>query len=530
MNNELTKNLIQRVCIGDIFRRRAATSPNKTALVENRGDTQLALTYKELNAKLNGFVNMVRGLGLKKGDRIALIGPNSIEYVISLYGCAKGGFVAVPVNPGLSHDGIAYILKHAEVKALIVDDVLSPLVRKAVETVPDLKTFLSFSVTNEPIQQPFQDFNKLMVGQPDQEIEDVIIWDRDLFQILYTSGTTAEPKGVTISHLAVFILSLTNPIEQDWHRGAVVISILPVFHCAQQTFNLSCFHIGGKLVLFRAFDPTEALQAIEREKIQILFCLPAMYRAMLDSPAIKEVSLSSVRNCVYAMTPMDRRTLEEGIKVFDADFMLGTGQTECFPSTNTFRSEWQLEKQGNYWGESALTVDTAIMDNDGNLLAPGTVGEIVWRGPGVMEKYLKNPEATELSREHAWHHSGDLGYFDEDGLLAFVDRKKDIIKTGGENVPSIKVERVILDHPDVGSVAVVGIPHKRWIEAVTAFVVLKPGSTITEEDIISKCKENLGGFEVPKKVVLVDELPKTTTGKLEKYKLRSKFNTIYEDS
>jgi long-chain acyl-CoA synthetase len=228
------------------------------------------------------------------------------------------------------------------------------------------------------------------------------------------------------------------------------------------------------------------------------------------------------------MTPMDQRTLEESIKTFNADFMLVTGQTECFPTTNVFHSEWQLKKHGNYWGESTLAVDTAVMDDEGNFLPPETEGEIVWRGPGVMKMYLKNDKDTNISRKYAWHHSGDLGYFDKDGLLVFVDRKKDIIKSGGENVASIKVERIILDHPEVKAVAVIGLPHDKWIEAITAFVVPVKNSNLTENDILLLCKEHLGNFEIPKKVVFLDELPKTTTGKLEKYKIRTQFGELYK--
>lgn len=528
MKTELSKNLVQRVALGDIFRRRAATSPDNIAVVETRGDTNIEISYCEFNKKINNFVYMARSLGIKKGDRIALLGPNSIEYLICLYGCAKGGFVALPINPGLSPEGIAYIINHAEANVLICDSDLCSLVLDVKQLVPALKTLISFSIFGDSITAPFQDFNKLMEGQSDEEVQDIIIQDRDIFEILYTSGTTADPKGVMISHLSVFILSLTNPIELDWQRNTVLLSTLPVFHCAQQTFNTSAFHLGGKVVVFRSFDAAAVLQAIEREKIQVLFCLPAMYRAMLDCPDSGQTKFASVRKCIYAMTPMDRRTLEDSIKLFDADFMLCTGQTECFPSTNTFRSEWQLKKEGNYWGESALTVDTAIMDDAGNILPKGGVGEIVWRGPGVMEMYLKNESATKDSKAFAWHHSGDLGYFDDDGLLVFVDRKKDMIKTGGENVPSIKVERVILNHPAVEAVAAVGLPHEKWIEAITAFVLPVKGSDLTEDAILSLCREKLGGFEIPKKVVMVGDLPKTTTGKLEKYKIRQSYATLYK--
>jgi len=527
MISDLERNLVERVAIGDIFRRRALAMPDKEAVVEKRGDKYLRLTYSELNAHLNRFVHAVRGLGLKKGDRIGLLGPNSMEYLISLYGCAKGGFVAVPINPRLSPKDVSYILEHAEVEALFVDDVLLPLTDAIRDKVPMLKYFIKLSTMNEPTTDPYIDFHDFLDGCPDIEIEDIIIDDRDVFEILYTSGTTASPKGVMVTHLSVFIMSLTNLVELKLFREHVGTTLMPLFHCAQQTFTTSYLHAGGKTVIFREFDPGFMLETIQREKVGFIFALPAMFRAMLEHPSLKDFDLSSVERCLYAMTPMGHGTLKKAIETFGADFMLGTGQTEFFPSTNTFRPEWQLKKEGNYWGESALTVDTAVMDDEGNILPNGQVGEIVWRGPAVMKGYLKNEEATEEAWKFGWHHSGDLGYFDEDGLLVFVDRKKDMIKTGGENVPSIKVERVILKDPRVEEVAVIGLPHEQWIEAVTAFVKPVKNSKIKEEEIVELCKSELGGFEIPKKVVFLDELPKTATGKLQKHILRREFSNLY---
>ncbi len=529
MDNDIRDNLIQRVAVGDIFRRRAAISGDQTAVAQLRGDNKIGLTYKELNGRLNQFVRGMREKGFQKGDRIALLCLNSIEFLIAVYGCAKGGFVAVPVNPGLSPKQITYILDHAEAGALIADDQLAPLADQAVESLSGIKQKIALPVTDTAFPDTYTDFNDLLHGQSEDEVEDVVINDRDTFEILYTSGTTADPKGVMVSHLSVFIMSLTNAIEFDLPRKIHHLNLLPLFHCAQQTFTTTCLHVGGQVVLMRAFEPGAMLKTIEEEKIQVLFCLPAMYRALLDHPRIKETDLSTVKKCIYAMTPMDQRTLSEGINVFGADFLLGTGQTECFPSTNTFRPEWQLEKSGNFWGESALTLDTAVMDDNGNLLSKNQVGEIVWRGPAVMNGYLKNPEATETSRMHGWHHSGDLGYFDDDNLLAFVDRKKDMIKTGGENVPSIKVERAILSDPRVAGVCVVGLPHEKWIEAVTAFVEPAPGQEITEDEIMALCRNELGKFEVPKKIVFVKELPKTSTGKLKKHIIRNEYTNLYQE-
>ncbi len=527
MVSDLQKNLIERVAVGDIFRRRAAVFPEKEAVVEKRGDGFIRLTFSQLNSQLNKFVYAMREIGFKKGDRIALLGPNSVEFLISLYGCAKGGFVAVPVNPLLSPKDLIYILNHAEVKGIIVDDALAKLVDAIIEKLPLVKSFIKLPVTGEKTHERYLNFRDLLNSQKDDEIEDIIIEDRDVWEILYTSGTTAEPKGVMITNIAVFIMSLTNAIEMKLFKEHVGTTLLPLFHCAQQTLTTSYMHLGAKTVIFRSFDPTDMLEAIERERINVIFALPVMYRAMLDHPKIKDTDLSSVERCVYAMTPMGERTLKEAMEVFGAEFMLGTGQTEFFPSTNTFGPEWQLKKQGNYWGTSAVTVDTAVMDDEGNILPKEQIGEIVWRGPAVMKGYLKNEEATAEAWKYGWHHSGDLGYFDEDGLLVFVDRKKDMIKTGGENVPSIKVEKVLLNHPKVEEAAVVGLPHERWIEAVTAFV--KPSSSdVTEEELIEFCKKELAPFEVPKRIVFLDEFPKTATGKIQKHMLRDKFKDLYQ--
>lgn len=528
MDDRLQKNLIQRVAVGDIFRRRATISPKSTALIEKRGTESIITTFRQLNDQMNRFARALREIGLEQGDRVGILGLNATEYVISLYGCAKGGFVAVPINPGMNPKDIVYVLNHSKVKILVVDDILYPLVNAIKSNLAQVSHYISIPATSQPNAPGFIPFDDFIKGHLEQEIEDVIIEDRDTFEILYTSGTTSRPKGVKVSHLSVFIASLTAAIEFELSPGFVSTMVLPIFHCAQQTLSNATLHMGGTATIFREFNPVSLLDTIEKEKINLIFCLPAMYRALLDYPGTQETNLESVKKCVYAMAPMDMRTLESCIKVFDADFMLGTGQTECFPPSNVFGSEWQLKKQGNYWGKSCLTLDTAIMDDRGCILENNEVGEIVWRGPVIMESYLDNPEATEESRKFGWHHSGDLGYFDDDGQLVFVDRKKDMIKTGGENVASIKVEQTLLEDQRVESAAVIGLPHERWIEGVTAFVIPQKGIEVSEEDIIKACKQNLGRFEVPKKIVFLDELPLTSTGKIRKNVLRKQYNEIYK--
>lgn len=520
MDYELETNLIQRIAVGDIFRRRAAAAPQAMALKEQRGDKQISLTFGQLNDKLNCFASAAKKMGLEQGDRISILGLNSVEYLIALYGCAKGGFTALPVNPGISSQDIIYVVNHARARCLVLDSMLMPLIDKIKDSLKTVQHFIVIKTGDESMTGYCISFDSFLKSGSDQEVEDIIIKDRDIFEILYTSGTTGRPKGVLISHLSAYISSLSTAIEFGLGRYKPSTMLLPVFHCAQQVVTLSTLNLGGSVSIFRQFDPEQVLEILEKDQISLIFALPIMYGAMLNYPDAHKKNVQQVDKCVYAIAPMAQTMLQQGRKFFQAEFLHGTGQTECLPSTNIFRSDYFPDKQGNYWGDSNITLDTMIMDDDGNILPKGQVGEIVWRGPVVMESYLEDDGATRESRKFGWHHSGDLGLIDEDGQLLFVDRKKDMIKTGGENVASVNVERIILEDHRIEQAAVVGIPHEKWGEEVTAFVVPMEGAQITEKEIIEKCKKFLGKFEIPKKVIIQKELPVTSTGKVRKNIIR----------
>jgi long-chain acyl-CoA synthetase len=517
---DLEKNLIQRVALGDMFRRRASNTPDQIAIRDYKSEEEIVYTFRELNERINCFASATKKNGLKKGDRVAILGLNSSEYVIALYGCAKAGITAVPVNPGIAPEDIVYVLNHSEAKTIVVDSLLVPLMDKVKANLPDIQLMVCIKTGDEIVSNDYTLFNDFLAQGSSDEVADVILQDRDIFEILYTSGTTGKPKGVLITHLGVYISALSTAIEFGLRPGYSSTMMLPIFHCAQQAVTYSTLNVGGAVSIFRQFDPGKIMETMEKDRMNLTFGLPIMYRAMIGHPDSKTRNWDHLKTCVFAMAPMDQATLEGGIKVFNAEFMLGTGQTECFPPTNVFRASQLPNKQGNYWGASNLALDTGVMDEKGNLLPVGQVGEIVWRGPVVMEAYYKDDKATQESRKFGWHHSGDLGSFDEDGQLLFVDRKKDMIKTGGENVASIKVERAILEDHRVDQVAVIGMPDERWVEAVTAFVVPIAGSDLTQEDIFQLCKKNLGKFEVPKRVILSDSLPTTSTGKVRKNILR----------
>lgn len=280
--------------------------------------------------------------------------------------------------------------------------------------------------------------------------------------------------------------------------------------------------------MMRTFDPTVLLELVEREKITFIFGLPMMYRIMIDHPDIHKRDLSSLRRALYAMAPMPDKDLKRAIETFKCEFALGFGQTEMAPLTTVFKPEDQLSYPGSV-GSQIVNVQTAVMDEDGGILAPGEVGEIVYRGPHAMEGYLHDEKATSAAFRYSWFHSGDTGHFDENGILWFDDRTKDVIKTGGENVASIEVEKAIYAAEEgIMEVVVIGLPHDRWGEAITAVAIPRPGVSLDPEQVIAKTKQQIASFKAPKAVIFVDEMPRTSTGKVQKHVLRKQLHDFYQ--
>jgi len=515
-------NKIGRIAGGDIARRAGNRTPEKTAFVVPERDERV--TFSAFDRRANRAANALLDAGYEKGVRLAVVAGNSLQFLEAYFGALKAGIVPVFINPEITSDDIAYELDHSEADALLVDDALYEKTAPLLED-RDVEAVAAFEWSGADI--PVQSFRTFTEGHGETE-PDVEIEDRDLAQIMYTSGTTSRPKGVLHSHRTIHTGSLNVVANADLTRHDVMGSVMPLFHCAQLTMIKGAMHVSATTVLRRDFDPDGFLGDVEERDLSWSFLLPAMYEGLLAREDIDDRDLSSLRFCLYAMTPMGSQTLRRCIETFDADFALGSGQTEAYPPTVIYQPEWQLEKEGNYWGTGNANTDVAIMDDEGNLLPQGEVGEIVYRGPNVMEGYLKNERETERAFEYDWFHSGDMGYFDEDHLLKFVDRKKDMIKSGGENVSTQKVESVLLDNPDIAEVAVVGLPHDRWGEAVTAFVVPHSTAEANEEAIIEYSRDHLAGFETPKSVEIVDELPKTTTGKIQKFELAERKAEYYQ--
>ncbi|MGQ0843772.1 MAG: class I adenylate-forming enzyme family protein [Sporichthyaceae bacterium] len=507
-------NPIQRVNVGDSLTRAAAARPAHLAVVD--GDR--AWTYAEFDAWTNRLCHGLAERGYLRGDVLAIASGNSAEFLAVYYACAKLGVVVVPINLGWRAAEVAYVLGHSGARGMVVESHLAAAMDPALAEVP--------TVTDVFVAPGLAGLESDDSCCPTYEVH-----DRDALSYLYTSGTTSFPKGVVGSHLAIYLESMSGALDSGWNAADRFVAMMPMFHTAQlNAFCTPAVLVGATIHVHRGFDPVSLLDAIEREGITQIFGLPTMYRTMLEHPSFAGRDLSSLRRAVYAMAPMPDALIRACLDGFGCDFALLFGQTEMSPITTLFRPEHQLTHLGAV-GTPLTGVQVAIMGKDGALLPTGEQGEIVYRGPSTMTEYLRNPQATAEAFAHGWFHSGDVGRFDADGVLWFADRYKDVIKTGGENVASIDVEKAVYAaDPRIAEAVVVGLPHARWSEAITAVVVPKPGERLDPAELIVALKGLLDGYKVPKAVVVVDELPKTSTGKIQKNLVREAHAKLYDDA
>jgi acyl-CoA synthetase (AMP-forming)/AMP-acid ligase II len=559
----LQTNLIQRVNVGDLLTRSAARYPARLAVAD--GDRRL--TYAGLNALANRVAHALLGRGYRRGDALAVASGNSLEFLATYFACAKTGVVCVPVNLGWRADEVAYVLGHSGARGMLVETQLVPAMAPALDKATEVAEVVVAPGTGggggggggggeggssppaphpptevaevvvapgtggpweaRPAGRTWLTFDQLTDGA-DQAGPECSVADRDPLSYLYTSGTTSFPKGVVGSHTAVYLQSLSVALEAKFGEDDRFAALLPMFHTAQlNAFCTPAAAVGAALFLQRGFDAAGLLDLIESEHITQLFALPMMYRALLEHPGIAARDLRSLRRACYAMAPMPDAQLRRCLEVFGCDFYLLFGQTEMSPVATFFRPEHQLSHPGAV-GTPVTNVQAAIMDSGGQLLGTGQEGEIVYRGPHAFTGYLKNPEATAEAFAHGWFHSGDVGHFDGDGVLWFSDRRKDVIKTGGENVASIEVEKAVYAaDPDIAEAVVVGLPHERWTEAITAVVVPRAGARLDPRAIIDGVKERIDSYKAPKAVIVTDELPKTSTGKIQKNVVRQRYADYY---
>lgn len=515
-------NKISRDTIGDISRRSAARYRDKVAIVFR----DISLTFLALEQEICRFANLMLTLGISKGDRVALFAHNSHFYPIVFMGLAKIGGIQVPINFMLNGEEVAYIINHSGAKAFIVEDSLFPVIATVKDKLTSVRFWGFIPLQGMATPSGFFDLPAEMGRMPADE-PDIEIYPEDIAQIPYTSGTEARPKGAMLSHRALMSQYFSCIIDGEYETEDISLHALPLFHCAQlHCFLTPMLYRGAKNIILHRADPQEMIASIARYKVTHLFAPPTVWIAILNHPDLMRHDLSSLKKAAYGASSMPIEVIKQLVATFPGLRLWNYyGQTEMGPTATMLKPEFQLTKPGSA-GKPILNVETRLLDDEGRFVPVGEVGEICHRSGHVMSGYLDDPEKTAEAFAYGWFHSGDLGKFDEDGFLYIVDRKKDMIKTGGENVSSREVEEVLYQHPDIVEAAVFGLPDPKWIEMVAAAVVLRKGAVAKEENIISFCRERLAGFKSPKRVFILDQLPKNPAGKILKRELRSRLAAV----
>jgi fatty-acyl-CoA synthase len=505
--------------IGDMLRRTAARYPDKLAVVS--GD--LRATFAEFDAAVNRAANALGGRGLEKGDRLALLSHNSWQYAVLSFATAKLGVVLVPVNFMLNSDEIAFILAHSGASAMVAEDVLVPAAEKALATAG---ATVGIRGCVGAAQEGWEDVDDWWTVGPAHDPE-VLVGDDDPLRLMYTSGTESRPKGVLLSSRSLIAQYVSCTIDGGMEREDIEVHSLPLYHCAQMDCFFSvCVYLGATSIILPGPDPAKLLATIAREKATKLFCPPTVWISLLRHPDFDSTDLSSLRKGYYGASAMPVEVLRElSRRLPDVRFWNFYGQTEMSPLATILRPDEQLPHAGSA-GRASVNVETLVVDDENNPVPAGEVGEIVHRSPHAALGYYNDEEKTADAFRGGWFHSGDLGILTENGYLSVVDRKKDMIKTGGENVASREVEEALYQLDGVAEVAVFGISHPTWIEAVTAVVVPKEGVTLTEDAVHAHAKEMLAGFKRPKYVVFADALPKNPSGKILKRDLRQQHGDL----
>jgi len=545
-NRKLTR--INRLCVGDIIERVSWSFPDRECLVgvgpdicANEGYKRL--TYRVANEKANQFANALMSRGVKKEDRVMIYCLNSIEHFLVQEAIAKIGCVTVGVNTMLQPHAVDHIITQTEPKFLIVD---AGLYEQAATVFKKhgLAVGVTIPIGGNAVEGS-QTFDEFIKGQPLTEPRVDDIQPTDVCQIMYTSGTETLPKGVMHSHLYLYFACLAynmsygrgTPTEMDVIGGIY----FPIFHIAAQTMNLANMIGGGKSIMSRSPNDIGLIaESITQERITHVYAAPPHFYALADlvEKNPDKYDITCVKTIGYGWGSFRPDYAEKLKKLIGEDVLLIgiDGETESMTDNRYWQHLWydtfkKTEPVVNHFGVShPLYANTVMKIDQAVVAATNENGEKVMRGPCVMEGYYRDENATRGVFQDGWLRSRDAGYLDEEGVIVFTDRLKDMIKSGGENVVSRRIEDYLNLHPKIKDSAIVGLPHHKWTEAVTAFVVAEDGETITEAELLAYCKNGgvLAKFEIPKKFVFIDEIPLSVGTKRRKYILRQQYRDLYE--
>jgi len=479
-------------------------------------------TYGALADRVHRLANGLNRMGIGRDGKVAVLHPNCHVFMEAYYGAAMIGAALVPINYRLSPREIGFILKDSESRLLIASPEFGDTVEKIREGAEEIPGVL--------ISGEGGSYEKFLADSTGNPPPPVSLGEATLAQIYYTSGTTGRPKGVMLTHGNVVSHALGTIAELHLTDSDVWIHVAPMFHLADAWATWAVTWVGGTHVIVPHFEAKTVLEAIEREKVTLTNMIPTMLNLLVNEPDVGRYDSSSLRVLLSGGAPIAPEVVKRIIETFKCDYIQTYGMTETCPYLTMSILKDHLKKlpyedQLRYkskTGREFIGVELKVVREDGTEVSPDDqeVGEIIVRGDIVTQGYWKLPQETQDAIRNGWLYTGDMAVMDREGYVNIVDRKKDVILTGGENVYSTEIEYVIYTHPAVLEAAVVGIPDEKWGEAVKAVVVLRPRQTVTEREIIEFCRGNLAGYKCPKSIDFVDALPKTGSGKIHKKKIR----------
>lgn len=474
----------------------------------------------QLTSAISQFTQAFRAVGIEQGDGVATLSKNRPEVLCSMGAVMLSGARNTPLHPLGSLDDHVYVLEDAGIETLIFDPSFAERARELGERVPTLKRLLSYGEADVG-----QDLVALAASFEEAPLVAPLVDAEDLSALAYTGGTTGRPKGVMNTYRGSAAMAQIMVAEWQWPEEVRHLVCTPLSHAGASLF-VPVLLRGGSMVVLPAFEAGAVLEAIERHRITTMMLVPSMIYALLDHPSFSETDLSSLQTVYYGASPMSPTRLQEAIRAMGPVFFQFYGQTECPQTVCVLRKEEHdvddLARLASC-GRPVPWVRVGLLDDDGNEVPPGEPGELCVRGPLVMKGYRGRPEETAQALEYGWLHTGDIAKADEKGFLTIVDRKKDMIVTGGFNVFPREVEDVLAAHPEVAAVAVIGVPDEKWGEAVKAVVVARAGQTIDVDELVAFVKERKGSHQVPKSVDVVDALPLSPLGKPDKKALRDRY-------
>jgi acyl-CoA synthetase (AMP-forming)/AMP-acid ligase II len=506
--------------LGDVIERNARYFPGKTAVVfEER-----RVTFAAFAARARRFANALASYGLQRQARFAVLAQNCLEYFEAVGAAELTGFIAVTLNWRLSPQELAQIVADSTPTVLLFEAQFSAQAQALRRQRTSVERFIVIGAATEWAES----YEAVLAAAPDApprsrpEPEDGVY-------LIYTSGTTGKPKGVLLSHRAILSAAISISWEQGVRPSDRMLIVMPLFHIGAKINQLANMVLGTTIVLHRAFDPSAVLRAIEEEHITCAHLAPIMVRSLLDSPDLPRFRRDSLRSIQYASAPMSVALLQEAMAAFGPIFTQVYGMTECVVGTilhahehrpdGTAAQARRLASAGQPFFDHAIRVAAP----DGSDCAPEEIGDILIRGPSLMTGYWNNSAATVEALRDGWMHTGDVGFFDSEAFLFIVDRKKDMIVSGGENIYSREVEEALLAHPAVLQAAVIGVPDARWGESVKACIVLRPDCAASEDEIIAHCRSQIASYKKPRSVDFLEALPRLFNGKIDKKELRARY-------